>query len=453
MLDVVIRGGTIVDGTGEPGRPRRPRASQAGGSWRWAGSTSPPVGPSTPRGRWSRRASSISTRTTTPSCSGSRRSTPSPLHGVTTVVAGNCGLTLAPVAPGDEDFLTRLAGTGRVDPGRRAAGRPRVPLEDVSRVPRCRRARCPSASTSASWSATRPIRRAVMGAAASTDAASPEQLAAMRRCSRTRSPPAAWGSRRPTWPPRSTATDGRRRRTPRPAKRSSHWPPCAAAPGHVDRVHPRLVPAGFSDEDVELMADMSAAADRHLNWNTPLVNKQRRICTGGSCAASDVAAARGGRVVPMFMPQNGQTQQDFLRGLRVPRACPDGAGSSTSRAPSGAEALPEPEDRAAAGAAASPRPRPASRSWSATGASYFVNEVHDAPCASSKAAGSTTSRASAVSAPSTPWSTSPSPPGWTSVSSARSTPRTTNGLGRRRLRCSGIPASCSRLPTPAPTWT
>jgi N-acyl-D-aspartate/D-glutamate deacylase len=37
--------------------------------------------------------------------------------------------------------------------------------------------------------------------------------------------------------------------------------------------------------------------------------------------ASDVAAERGGRVVAMFMPQNGPNQQDFLRGY-VYRALP-----------------------------------------------------------------------------------------------------------------------------------
>jgi N-acyl-D-aspartate/D-glutamate deacylase len=70
-----------------------------------------------------------------------------------------------------------------------------------------------------------------------------------------------------------------------------------------------------------LMADMSAAANRHLNWNTPLVNKTAPGLYKRQLMATDVASERGGRVVPMFMPQNGPTQQDFLRGY-VYRALP-----------------------------------------------------------------------------------------------------------------------------------
>ena len=108
MHDLVIRGGTVVDGTGEPavaadvavddgritaGRPRRRRT---------------PPRRSTPPACSSRPASSTSTRTTTARspgtrCSRRRRGTASP-----PIVMGNCGVGFAPVRPDQHDWLIGL---------------------------------------------------------------------------------------------------------------------------------------------------------------------------------------------------------------------------------------------------------------------------------------------------------------------------------------------------------
>ena len=107
MLDLVIRGASIVDGTGAPARPGD--VGIAGGrivavgtvdddaadTFDGAGLVVAPgfVDPHTHYDAqlfWDPAAS------------------PSNVHGVTSIVAGNCGFTLAPLRPGDGDYLRRM---------------------------------------------------------------------------------------------------------------------------------------------------------------------------------------------------------------------------------------------------------------------------------------------------------------------------------------------------------
>ena len=61
---------------------------------------------------------------------------PSSYHGVTTVVAGNCGFAIAPTRPEHHDVIVRtLENVEDMDPATLAAGS-RLGLRDVPRVPR-----------------------------------------------------------------------------------------------------------------------------------------------------------------------------------------------------------------------------------------------------------------------------------------------------------------------------
>jgi len=270
--------------------------------------------------------------------------TPSCLHGVTTVVGGNCGLTLAPVSAADQDFLTRLL--ARVEA---------IPVEALL------------AGVEYTWSSypefldaieAKPlglnmgfmvghsaVRRAVMGPAASERAASPEELRAM--CAVLSQALSAGGFGFSTANV-ATQVDGDGRPTPPNFATPEEFVELSRVCGEHGGTSIEFIPGsflqGFSDEEMNLMADMSAAANRPLNWNTPLINRSNPDIYRRQLSASDMARQKGGRVVPLFMAQNGPTQQDFLRGY-VYRSLPGWGWLFDLPVPERIAALRQPETR------------------------------------------------------------------------------------------------------------
>jgi N-acyl-D-aspartate/D-glutamate deacylase len=300
---------------------------------------------------------------------------PSPLHGVTTVIGGNCGLTLAPVAPGDEAWLTRLLArvesipVATLEAGLEYRWRTYSEFLDVVDA----QPLGPNVGFLVGHSA---IRRAVMGEAASSAAATPEQLAAMEALLDAALGAGGFGFSTAN---AATQVDGDGRPTPPNFATREEFVALAAVcgrhPGTAIEFIPDSFLSGFTDDDVELMADMSAAANRVLNWNKPLVNKQLPDLHRQQLRACDVALARGGRVVPMMTPQNGLIQHDFEPGY-VFRALP-GWGWLFELAPAERRvALANPDNRRRleqSVAEATTGLALVVRNWS----SYLVNEVHD----------------------------------------------------------------------------
>ena len=71
----------------------------------------------------------------------------------------------------------------------------------------------------------------------------------------------------------------------------------------------------FGEEHYDVMARMSAAAGRPLNWNLLTVNARNRAGVEQRLAAGDYAREHGGRVVALTIPEAPRPRLSFLTGF------------------------------------------------------------------------------------------------------------------------------------------
>lgn len=237
---------------------------------------------------------------------------PSPAHGVTTVIGGNCGFSIAPLSSRDADYLMRMLA--------RVEG---MPLESLQLgVPwdwtttgefldRLDGTLTPNAGFMVGHSA---LRRVVMHEAAITDEASPAQIAAMRELLAAGLRSGAMGLSS-TWSPSHNDHNG----DPVPSRYATSeelLELCEVVGAHEGTTLEFLPgPDRHSDKLVDLMTRMSRAANRPLNWNVLKVDAYNAEYVAHQLAGADYAAANGGRIVALSLPDSLRIRVNFRTGF------------------------------------------------------------------------------------------------------------------------------------------
>jgi len=231
--------------------------------------------------------------------------TPSNVHGVTTVFGGNCGFTLAPLRPADGDYIRRMMARveGMAIPALEA-GAPwdwesfgeflgglegRVGVNAGFLVGHC------------------ALRRYVMGPQAVEREASEPEVAEMVAVLHDS---IAAGGLGLSTTRSSTHMDGDERPVAsRLASEEELVALCAAVGEHEGTTLEGIVEGclrGFTEEEADLLARASAAANRPINWNVFTVTGRRREKALHQLLPSQRAREIGGRVIALMMPVHAE---------------------------------------------------------------------------------------------------------------------------------------------------
>ena len=237
---------------------------------------------------------------------------PSPLHGVTTVISGNCGFTIAPLEPEHGDYMMRMLA--------RVEGMPLASLQQG--VPWNWRtfgeyldaidgSLMPNAGFLVGHSA---LRRTVMGERSVGEFASDDELRAMKELLAESIAAGGLGFSS-SWA--KTHNDAAGDAVPSRHASETELVELCSVLKDTSAVALEFIPTieRFDDEVYQLLTDMSVAADRPLNWNVIFANARQADVIQEKLRASDFAAEQGGRVIALTAPMPAESRLSFESGF------------------------------------------------------------------------------------------------------------------------------------------
>ena len=240
---------------------------------------------------------------------------PSPLHGVTSVFSGNCGFTIAPLSddPSDAEYLLNML--ARVEGMPVEALRQGVPWnwkttgEYLDRIDGNLGI---NLGLSVGHSA---IRRVVMGADSTKRESTAAELEQMKQLLRDGLDAGALGF---TSSYARTHNDAEGHMVPSRYATTAELVELARVCGEFEGTSIEVIPQvgpKFDQWAVDLMTDMSVAAQRAVNWNVMSVNQGNLEDCLGKLGASDYAAKKGGKVVALTIPISFGVRLSFASGF------------------------------------------------------------------------------------------------------------------------------------------
>ena len=237
---------------------------------------------------------------------------PSPLHGVTTVLAGNCGFSIAPLNSDQAGYLSKMLA--------RVEGIPLQALEagvpwDWSTTAEFLDRLDSTLSVNAGFMAGHSaIRRVALGERANAGPANADELERMKRLLRESLEAGALGFSS-SWATTHNDADGDL--VPSRYASDTELVELCRVLGEFEGTGIEFIPTveAFTNDHLDLMTRMSTAAQRPLNWNLLPVTARSFERGQRQLRAGDHAAKNGGKVVALTIPIVIQARLSFATGM------------------------------------------------------------------------------------------------------------------------------------------